>query len=83
MSHAITKQKYLERAKRLLLETEGGMTPTQLAQALGVDRTTVHRYLNELGDAVLNTGGGIYRYQPTSDDIALARLVLARANRNQ
>ena len=79
MSHAMTKQKYLEKAKRFLLETDVGMTPTQLADALGVDHTTAHRYLNELGESVLNTGDGIYRYRPTNDDIALAQLVLERA----
>jgi len=78
MSHALTKLKHLERAKRLLLETDLGLTPTELAQALGVDRTSAHRYLKDLEPAVQNVGNGVYRYQPSAEDITFANLVLQR-----
>jgi DNA-binding IclR family transcriptional regulator len=81
MSRAISKQKHLEHAKRLLLETETGLTPTVLAKVLGVDRTTAHRYLHEL--RAWNVGGGLYRYRPTDEDITLARLVLERTARHK
>ena len=83
MSHAVTKLKHLEQARRLLLETETGLTPTELAQALGVDRTSAHRYLKDLEPAVRNSGNGIYRYQPSQEDVTFAQLVLQRAGQDQ
>ena len=76
MGHAQRKLDHLVQARQLLLESRHGMTPTQLAEALHVDRTTAHRYLAEL--SVENNGSGVYFYTLTVDDIRNARLILSR-----
>ncbi|MCC7451981.1 MAG: HTH domain-containing protein, partial [Anaerolineae bacterium] len=46
MGHADNKRERLEQLERILLG--GWHTPTELAQKLGCDRSTVHRYLDDL-----------------------------------
>jgi predicted DNA-binding transcriptional regulator YafY len=46
--HAGNKRQRQEDIELRLLNTPGGLTPSELARALGVDRSTIHRDLNEI-----------------------------------
>ena len=78
MPNTVKNARHVDQIKRLLLETEMGLTPTQLAKTLCVDRSTVHPHLKALGEAAENLGDGVYRYHPTNEDIDLALLILQR-----
>lgn len=78
MSHAATKLKHMEQVKRLLLSSKVGMTPTEIAQEIGVSRFAIHRYVKEMPGVTLLEYGK-YVYSPTQDEIDLAKLILERA----
>src|SRR5258708_39452841 len=58
MSHADNKRERLEQLERILLA--GWHTPTELANRLGCDPSTIHRYKDDLilrGVQLLSEGG--------------------------
>ena len=80
MSHGVTKQRKLEQAKRAFLHADSGLTPSELAASLGVNRVTAHRYINDLTDVLQKIGDGVYIYRPTPDDLETAFLILEHSN---
>lgn len=49
MSHAENRRQRMEEIELALLNSPGGLLPSELAQKFGVDRSTIHRDLNEIG----------------------------------
>lgn len=77
MGHAHNKLERLEALEELLLKTNNGLSPSQLAKFLGCDRTTIHRYLDELDpNSLIREEGGRYRIDPAT---YLSNVKLSRA----
>lgn len=74
--HARTKLQNLLQAKWFYLTNPAGMTDSEMAKVLGVERMTAHRYRKELG--TIEVSDGRYTLEPTQEDIILAEAVLAR-----
>jgi len=68
MSHAENKRRRQEEIELRLMRTPRGVSPSELAQMLGVDRSTIHRDLLEIGKGVDLTQDerGRYRINPAT-----------------
>lgn len=69
MSHAENKRKRHEAIELKLSATPAGLTPHELAEMFGVDRSTIHRDLNEMDhtpDLSLIKEGDRYRIDPVN-----------------
>jgi CRISPR-associated endonuclease/helicase Cas3 len=67
--HAENKRKRQEAIELRLLRSHDGITPGELAAELGVNRSTIHRDLDEIGariDVVHDEAAGRYRIDPTT-----------------
>lgn len=77
MSHAHRKLDKLLQAKRLLLEHPEGINITAIQAVLGVDASSIHRYVvNELHARRIDKG--LYTLDPSPEDVALAEAILSR-----
>lgn len=79
MGHAHTKLTKLLEAKRIYLLAPDGLTDSELAQHLQIDRSSAFRYRKELG--AVEVVEGRYTLLPTEQDIQFALAVLQRAHR--
>jgi DNA-binding IclR family transcriptional regulator len=81
MRNALRKLSNLQQAQLYLLRKgPAGGTVTKMAEALGIDRATAWRYVQELNTE--QVGAGKYtrwRYLVTNDDVEFAHLVLEQA----
>jgi DNA-binding IclR family transcriptional regulator len=78
MSHARTKATKLAEAKRLYFLAPHGLTDIELADQLGIDRSSAYRYRKEL--RAVEVSEGRYTLTPTQDDIDLALAILQRVH---
>jgi Fic family protein len=80
MTRTDTKTRNLARVKQLLIQAdENGLMPVELQRVLGVSRSTIGRYLKEVGAKEVRPGAERYTYIPTPEEIELARLIVQRA----
>jgi len=75
--HARTKLSNLVEAQRLYFSHSEGLTDIELSNMLNVGRSTAHRYRSELNTVEVSPGR--YTLEPTEEEVALARTILARA----
>lgn len=81
MGHAERKLDKLDRARRLYLTDPNGVSDKEVAEILGVDRHTIHRYRKELGAVPVPGKRGRYTLTPSEDDVKMAELILKRAGK--
>ncbi len=67
MGYAETKRKRHELIEFRLMNTHEGLKPSELARMLDVDRSTIHRDLQEIGErvALMQEDDGRYRIDPS------------------
>jgi len=79
MTRTDTKSHNLARVKELLIDAdETGLMPVELQRVIGVSRSTIGRYLKEVGATEIKPGAERYTYHPTSEEIRLARKIVKR-----
>lgn len=66
MSHAASKRDNMQKAEMLLITSNEGVSAIELADYLGVDRTTAHRYLQEFDQeyGLIEVSYGRFRLDP-------------------
>ena len=79
MSHAVTKQQRLDKAKRLLLMHPEGISITDIQQVVDpdMDWSSIWRFVTQDLKA-RKIERGIYTLDPSESDVALAIAVLDR-----
>lgn len=77
MNKSQSRADKLRQAERLYFIDHNGITDTELANALGIDRKTAYLVRKQLGAALVSEGR--YTLTPTVADIELAQAILSRA----
>jgi hypothetical protein len=79
MGYALRKVERLLRARLLYFQSPQGITDSELAKVLGIERTVAYDYRKELG-ATATTTPGRYTLEPTQEDIDIALAILQRVH---
>lgn len=71
MTHAYNKADRLRQVENLLMANAGGLTQSEIALRLGVNRSTINRYLPDLDESVYVDDDGHWKIDRSADLIAL------------